>query len=114
MDLHYVTHKHRTLRYAVKRALGWGQELFNGRTSHNHETDTENLHKYRKEKVKAGRRSIRRQKYPIEPHDIVIYKGKKYETSGCHNNGTRTILLPGKKSVAVKKPSGCKACRRIL
>lgn len=79
-----------------------GQELSNGRTSRNHETDTENLHKYSKEKVKAGRRSIRRQKYPIEPHDIVIYRGKKYETSGCHNNGTRAILLPGKKSVAVK------------
>ena len=60
-------------------------------------------HVYRQQKVSAGRRTIRKQRYPIQPHDIVIYNGKKYETSGCHNNGTRAILLPDKKSVAVKK-----------
>ena len=60
-------------------------------------------HVYRQQKVSAGRRTIRKQRYPIQPHDIVIYKGRKYETSGCHNNGTRAILLPDKKSVAIKK-----------
>ena len=60
-------------------------------------------HVYRQQKVSAGRRTIRKQRYPIQPHDIVIYKGRKYETSECHNNGTRAILLPDKKNVAIKK-----------
>lgn len=55
-------------------------------------------HVYRQQKVSAGRRTIRKQRYPIQPHDIVIYKGRKYETSECHNNGTRAILLPDKKN----------------
>ena len=63
-----------------------GQQLFNGRTNRNHNTDTENLHKYRKEKLSSGRRSIRRQRYPIQPHDIVRYRGNDVETTGCHNN----------------------------
>lgn len=80
-----------------------GQELFNGRISRNHKKDSENLHKYRRRKVSAGRRTIRKQHYRIQQHDIVRFVGRKFETSGCHNNGTRAILLPEKKSVAVKK-----------
>lgn len=51
----------------------------------------------------ACRRTIRKQHSRIQPHDIVRFVGRKFETSGCHNNGTRAILLPEKKSVAVKK-----------
>lgn len=80
-----------------------GQELFNGRISRNHKKDSENLHRYRQQKISAGRRTIRKQHYAIQPHDIVIFNREKLETSGCHNNGTRAILLPQKKSVAVKK-----------
>lgn len=80
-----------------------GKDLFNGRINRNHKKDSEDLHVYRQQKVSAGRRTIRKQRYPIQPHDTVIYKGRKYETSGCHNNGTRAILLPDKKSVAIKK-----------
>lgn len=80
-----------------------GMDLFNGRISRNHKKDSENLHKYRKQKVSAGKRQIRRQRYPIQPHDIVVFNGRRYETSGCHNKGTRAILLPDKKSVSVKK-----------
>lgn len=80
-----------------------GQELFNGRISRNHKKDSENLHQYRQQKVSAGRRTIRKQHYAIQPRDIVIFNGEKFETSGCHNNGTRAILLPQKKSVAIKK-----------
>lgn len=80
-----------------------GKELFNGRISRNHKKDSENLHPYRGKKVSAGKRTIRRQRYPIQPHDIVIYDGRKYEISGCHNNGTRAILLPSRRSVSVKK-----------
>ena len=80
-----------------------GTDLFNGRISRNHKKDSENLHKYRKQKVSAGKRQIRRQRYPIQPHDIVVFNGRRYETSGCHNKGTRAILLLDKRSVSVKK-----------
>lgn len=80
-----------------------GQELFNGRINRNHKKDSENLHQYRLQKIKAGKRTIRKQHYSIQPHDIVIYENRKRETLGCHNNGTRVMLLPDKKSVAIKK-----------
>ena len=80
-----------------------GQELFNGRISRNHKKDSENLHRYRMQKVTAGRRAIRRQHYCIQPHDIVVYEGRKYKTAGCHHGGTRIIILPDKKSVSIKK-----------
>lgn len=79
------------------------QELFNGRISRNHKKDSENLHRYRKKKVSRGKRNIRVQRYKIQPHDIVLFDGKKYETTGCHNKGTRAILLPEKKSKSVEK-----------
>ena len=71
--------------------------------SRNHKKDSENLHQYRRQKISTGKRTIRKQHYAIQPHDIVIFNGEKFETSGCHNNGTRVILLPQKKSVAIKK-----------
>ena len=80
-----------------------GQELFNGRISRNHKKDSENLHQYRQQKISAGKRTIRKNHYAIQPHDIVIFNGEQFETSGCHNNGTRAILLPQKKSVSIKK-----------
>ena len=82
-----------------------GQELFNGRINRNHKKDSENLHQYRRQKVSAGRRTIRKQHYSIQPHDIVVFNGRQFETSGCHCYGTRAILLPQKKSVAIKKLS---------
>lgn len=80
-----------------------GKELSNGRTNRNHKKDTENLHKYRACKVKEGRRNIRTQHYPIQPHDVVVFEGRKYETNGCHNKGASVVLLPGKSSVTPKK-----------
>ena len=80
-----------------------GQELFNGRISRNHKKDSENLHLYRKQKVTKGKRSIRNKHYPIQPHDILLCQKKKYETAGCHCAGSRAILLPEKKSVALKQ-----------
>ena len=82
-----------------------GQELFNGRINRNHKKDSENLHQYRQQKVSAGRRTIRKQHYSIQPHDIVVFNRQQFETSGCHCNGARAILLPQKKSVAIKKLS---------
>ena len=74
-----------------------GKELFNGRISRNHKKDSENLHPYREKNVSAGKRTIRKRRYPIQTHAIVVCDEKKYETSRCHCNGTRAILLPYKK-----------------
>ena len=86
-------------RYGKKKT---GKDLFNGRISRNHKKDSENLHQYRSKKVSAGKRTIRKQRYSIQPHDIVACDEKQYETSGCHCNGTRAILLPSRRSVSVK------------
>lgn len=80
-----------------------GKELFNGRISRNHKKDSENLHKCRLRKVSKGKRSIRKKHYLIQPHDILVYCGRKYETAGCHNLGTGAILLPERRSIAVSK-----------
>lgn len=80
-----------------------GQELFNGRISRNHKKDSENLHQYRLQKVTPGRRAIRRQHYPIQPHDIIVYNGNKIEVSGCQHKGTRVVFSKTKKSVQISK-----------
>lgn len=78
-----------------------GQELFSGRTKRNRELDTENLHRYRQLNVSKGRVSIRRQHYPIQPGDTVIYEGRKYITKGVQSLGT--YLKIGEKVVPVRK-----------
>lgn len=49
--------------------------------------------------------SSRKQRYPIQPMDVVEYEGIRYYTKGTHNKGTRIIITVNgkKKSVAVKK-----------
>ena len=47
--------------------------------------------------------SIRRQRYPIQPKDIVWIKGEKHTVSGTHCRGTQVVLEKTKKSVAVSK-----------
>ena len=99
-----------------------GQQLSNGRISRNHKKDSEDLHKYRGKKVSAGKRTIRKVRYKIQTHDIVWYRGRKYETTGCHNNGTRVILITGynssgkpKKTISQRGTAEtCGVCRRIL
>lgn len=78
-------------------------KLFNGRISRNHKKDSENLHQYRLQKVTPGRRAIRRQHYPIQPHDIIVYNGNKIEVSGCQHKGTRVVFSKTKKSVQISK-----------
>ena len=49
--------------------------------------------------------SSRKRRYPIQPKDIVEFKGRRYMAVGTHNKGTRVIILVDgkKKSVSVKK-----------
>ena len=79
-----------------------GQQLFNGCTNRNHNTDTENLRKYRREKVSKGRRAIRTARYKIQPHDVIVYQGQELEVSGCHCIGTRVMTI-AKKSLPVRQ-----------
>ena len=79
-----------------------GQQLANGRISRNRKKDSEDLHPYRQEKQKKGRRSIRRHRYRIQPGDKILFQGGTYVKKGCHCNGARTLLDIGK-SVAVSK-----------
>ncbi len=79
----------------------YGKALFNGRTTRNKNLNTENLHKYRQEKVKKGGRSIRRTRYFYQPNDLVIVDGKQQIVQGTHNNGERVLMRNGK-SIAIK------------
>lgn len=46
--------------------------------------------------------AIRRQKYKLQPNDVVLYKGKKCKIKGVHCKGKR-ILLEKSKSITIKK-----------
>ncbi len=53
---------------------------------------------------KGFKPSIRRQRYQLQPHDLVKYEGKTYSVKGVHCYGTRIILKNVKgqdKSVAI-------------
>lgn len=56
-------------------------------------------------KISKGKRSIRRNRYSVQPGDIVRYDGKIFFATGCHNKGTRVILNidDKKKSVPISK-----------
>ncbi len=49
--------------------------------------------------------SSRKQRYPIQPRDLIRYEGEIYIASGTHNKGTRIIIpVDGKKkSVVIEK-----------
>jgi hypothetical protein len=83
-----------------------GAELHSGRRTRNRDLSGENLRQYRARKVKQGYRSIRKQRYPLQPGDIVEFEDNKLMVNGTHCLGTRVILyLPDgqKKSVSTKK-----------
>ena len=78
-----------------------GKDLFSGRTKQNKNLNTENLHRYRQQKVSKGKVAVRRQHYLIQPGDTVIYEGRKYVTKGVQNLGA--YLKISGKVVPVKK-----------
>jgi hypothetical protein len=52
---------------------------------------------------KNGRKpAIRKQRYKLQPNDIVFVNNKWHQIQSCHCNGTRVILAKGK-SIAIKK-----------
>ncbi len=74
-----------------------GEELNCGRRTRNKNFNTENLHKYRGQKISKGHVSIRRKRYFYQPNDIVIYNKKKYIVQGSQNYGDY-VKLNGLKS----------------
>ena len=78
-----------------------GKDLYNGRIKRNHKLDSENLHKYRGQKISKGRVSTRTKRYFIQPGDTVLYQGKQYISKGCQNLG-RYIKLDNSKVVSVE------------
>lgn len=52
---------------------------------------------------KGFKPSIRKQRYPIQPKDLIWIGGKKYTASGTHQKGARVVVQETKKSIAVKK-----------
>jgi hypothetical protein len=64
-----------------------GQDLNSGRTTRNKNLNSENLHKYRKQKLSKGQRRIRTQRYFYQPKDLVKYDGKVFVVKGIQNKG---------------------------
>lgn len=52
---------------------------------------------------KGFKPSIRKQRYSIQPKDLVWIDGKKEVANGTHCSGTRVIIERNKKSIAIKK-----------
>ena len=82
-----------------------GQQLSTNRTDRSVPRNNENNERlFRGCKVKKGYYSIRRKRYPLQPHDVVLYQKIKYKVKGIHCNGQRIILRKEKhdKPVSVK------------
>lgn len=52
---------------------------------------------------KGFKPSIRKQRYPMQPKDLIWIENKKHIVSGTHNNGTRVIVEQTKKSYGINK-----------
>ncbi len=78
------------------------QLLNNGRRTRNRNLSGENLRRYRGPKVTKGRVSIRRQRYPYQPGDLVRYAGQVYQVQGMKSYGAHVKLVGLSKSVNVR------------
>ena len=76
----------RTVGTSDKLKTASGQELSSGRRTRNKNKSGPNLRIYRGKKVRKGRRSIRRKRYPLQPLDVVSWKDEKYVVKGSHDD----------------------------
>ena len=74
-----------------------GGDLNNGRRTRDKNLNSENLHKYRGEKLSKGQRRIRKVRYFYQPNDLVKYEGKVYSVRGTQNRGAYIRLNEIKK-----------------
>ena len=72
-----------------------GAVLSNGRTSRSRELPYNNQRSYRANKLKKGRRTIRKKHYRLRSHDLVKYQKQIWQVKGIQNRG-RYIRLTKK------------------
>ena len=89
------------------------QELPSGRRVRNANLNSENLRIYRGKKLSKGRRSIRKQRYPYQPGDLVRYQNQIYTVRGTQNKGTYVALREIKKVAKVTELTPYKFCKGI-
>jgi hypothetical protein len=77
-----------------------GSTLFSGRRTRNKNLNTENLKKYRGQKLSKGRRAIRKSRYPYQQNDLVLHENKVYRVRGMQNLGKRVALYADKNLTA--------------
>ncbi|MCP4344737.1 MAG: paclitaxel/taxanoid biosynthesis susceptibility protein TS1 [Desulfobacterales bacterium] len=77
-----------------------GSDLNCGRRTRNRNLNTQNLRKYRGQKLSKGKRVIRKQRYSIRPGDLLEYSGRTYKAKGVHCNGSRVMLESSPRSVS--------------
>jgi len=75
-----------------------GKDLNSGRRTRNKNSNTENLHQYRGQKISNGRKSIRKVRHFYQPNDLVKYNDKIYSVKTTQNKG-RSIKLNGVKTI---------------
>jgi len=93
-----------------------GSMLNSGRRTRNKNLNGENLRVYRGQKVSKGQRRIKKQRYPYNPNDYVMFEKKVYRVIGMQNLGTGVKIAnyPGvankvvnaKKVEPIKRRSG--------
>ena len=80
-----------------------GKELSSGRTKRSRELNYDNLRQFRKEKVKKGHVSIRRNHYQLRPHDVALNtKTNRIERVKSVNSRGKNVILQTGKSSTVK------------
>ena len=61
--------------------------LSSGRTSRSKELPYNNQRTYRANKIKKGRRTIRKQHYRLRPHDLIKCQNQIWQVKGVQNKG---------------------------
>ena len=87
--------------------------LPNGRVKRNKNLNTENLKKFRGQKVEKGKRVIRKERYPIRPGDIIVIHGESYTVYGTHNKGTSIQYRDKDGKIRGKSPNLLKLRRHV-
>lgn len=93
-----------------------GAQLSSGRVSRNKNLSGENLRQYRGNKIKKGRRTIRKDRYEYRPGDMIFYKGLLYRVKGCVNYGRYIVLeglSKGVKTNAIKRARYCGGYKQL-
>ena len=65
-------------------------------------TSEKTLRPFRGEKLSKGKRTIRKQRYPIQPGDLLLWNGQTIVAKGTHCCG-KSVMLSNGKSVTPNK-----------